>query len=334
MEKIDFVLTWVDGNDPDWIKDFNQHKGLEGDKRVNRYRDWDNLQYLFRAFEEFTPWVNKIYFVTYGHLPKWLNVNHPKLVIVNHEDYLDKANLPVFNCNPLEINFHKIKGISDKFVYFNDDMFVTKKLSSERFFKNGLPVNTALCNVMHQGGITHIICNNVAIINKYFDKYTVIKKHFFKWFNPKYGFHILRTLVLMPWKNFTGFYNYHQPQPFFKKTYEELWEKEPELLEKVTKNKIRCSSDVNQYLFRYWQFCKGEFYPASYKMSYKDSKYVEMKTMEDVKNAAEEIASGRFDMYCPNDALTDCSDEDFDKAVEMIKEAFNKILPNKSSFEK
>ncbi len=201
MEKIDFVLTWVDGNDPKWIKDFNEYKGIVGDTRVARYRDWDNLQYLFRAFEEFTPWVNKIYFVTYGHLPKWLNVNHPKLVIVKHEDYLEKENLPVFNSHALEINFHKIKELSDKFVYFNDDTFITKKLSSERFFKNGLPVNTAIGNVMHQGDISHIICNNIDVINKHFDKYSVIKKHFFKWFNLKYGFHRLSSASTIFEKN-------------------------------------------------------------------------------------------------------------------------------------
>ncbi len=334
MEKVDFVLLWVDGNDPEWLKDFNRHKDIEGDRRVTRYRDWNNLQYLFRAFENFTPWVNKIYFVTYGHLPKWLNIRHPKLVVVNHGDYLDKENLPVFSSHSLEIGFHKIKGLSDNFVYFNDDMFLTKKISYDRFFKNGLPIDTAIGNIMHQGDISHIICNNIDVINKYFDKYTVIKNHFFKWFNPKYGFHLFRTLFLMPWHTFTGFYGYHQPQPFLKKTYEELWKKEPELLERVSKNKFRCSSDVNQYLFRYWQLVKGEFYPESYKITHKDSKYIELYTMEDVQMAAKDILSGKFDMYCPNDGLDNLSDEEFNKSVELINNALDSLLPNKSSFEK
>ncbi len=334
MEKIDFVLLWVDGNDPKWIKDFNQYKGIDGDTRATRYRDWDNLQYLFRAFEEFTPWVNKIYFVTYGHLPKWLNAEHPKLVIVNHEDYLEKENLPVFNSHALEINFHKIKGLSDKFVYFNDDTFITKSLSRERFFKKRLPVNTAILNIVNPGEIRHIISNNLDVINKNFDKYAVIKNNFFKWFNPKYGVHVIRTLLLMPWRVFSGFYGYHQPQPFLKKTYEELWEKESELLETVSASKFRCSSDVNQYLFRYWQLAKGDFYPASHKLSYKDSKYIELHTMEDVQQAAKDISSGKFDMYCPNDALDDVSDEEFKKSVALINKALDDLLPNKSEFEK
>ena len=51
----------------------------DGDKSVNRFRDCDNLQYIFRGIEEYMPWVNKIFFVTWGHLPKWLNTNNKKI---------------------------------------------------------------------------------------------------------------------------------------------------------------------------------------------------------------------------------------------------------------
>ena len=57
------------------------------DNRNVRFRDWDNMQYWFRAVEKFAPWVNKIHFVTYGHLPKWLNINNPKLNIAKHSDF-------------------------------------------------------------------------------------------------------------------------------------------------------------------------------------------------------------------------------------------------------
>lgn len=39
------------------------------DNRVIRYRDWENLKYWFRGVETFAPWVNKVYFITYGHIP-------------------------------------------------------------------------------------------------------------------------------------------------------------------------------------------------------------------------------------------------------------------------
>src|SRR5699024_12780724 len=100
---------------------------ITGDKRNIRFRDWDNLQYWFRAVEEYAPWVNKIHFVTWGHIPNWLNTEHPKLNVVKHEDFLEKQYLPVFNSRAIEINLHKIPGLAEKFVYFNDEMFITDR---------------------------------------------------------------------------------------------------------------------------------------------------------------------------------------------------------------
>lgn len=88
--KIDFVIPWVDGTDLEWINEKNKYLP-EDQKKLStseeRYRSWDNLQYWFRGVEKFAPWVNHIYFVTWGHIPKWLNVSHEKLVIVKHQDY-------------------------------------------------------------------------------------------------------------------------------------------------------------------------------------------------------------------------------------------------------
>ena len=96
MEKIDFVLTWVDGSDPDWLAQRREYQPGRGtDAGESRYRDWDNLQYWFRGMEKFAPWVNKIYFVTWGHVPKWLNKAHEKIQIVKHEDFMAPAYLPV-----------------------------------------------------------------------------------------------------------------------------------------------------------------------------------------------------------------------------------------------
>ena len=137
-EKIDFVITWVDDSDPKWRKEFEYYSAQDR-RTINtdacRYRDWDTLRYWFRGVEKFAPWVNKIYFVTYGHLPKWLNTDNSKLVIVKHEEFIPAEYLPTFNSFAIEFFFHKIEGLSEKFVYFNDDMFLIDSVSPERFFK-------------------------------------------------------------------------------------------------------------------------------------------------------------------------------------------------------
>ena len=126
--QIDFVITWVDGNDPEWIREKEKYsQNNAGDNREIRFRDWGILKYWFRSIEKFAPWVNKIYFITWGHLPAWLNTNNPKLIIVKHEDYIPSKYLPTFNSHTIEWNIHRIKGLSDNFVYFNDDTFLCQK---------------------------------------------------------------------------------------------------------------------------------------------------------------------------------------------------------------
>ncbi len=75
-EKVDFVILWVDGNDPEWQASKAKYTADKGrDASANRYREWENLKYWFRGVEKFAPWVNNVYFVTCGHYPEWLNLS-------------------------------------------------------------------------------------------------------------------------------------------------------------------------------------------------------------------------------------------------------------------
>lgn len=75
--EIDIVVAWVDGADPAWQEEkrkrmIEQGMAVQVDDREERYRDWELMRYWFRGIEKFAPWVRKIHFVTYGHLPDWL----------------------------------------------------------------------------------------------------------------------------------------------------------------------------------------------------------------------------------------------------------------------
>ena len=97
MNEIDFVILWVDGNDPAWREEFVRTRQAENDDASEiRYRDWRNLHYWFRSAERFAPWVRKVHFITWGHLPAWLRRDHPKLHIVNHRDFIPAEYLPTF----------------------------------------------------------------------------------------------------------------------------------------------------------------------------------------------------------------------------------------------
>ena len=325
-EKVDFVLTWVDGNDPDWQDVRNQHiKYSNESKNTIRFRDWDNLHYWFRGIEKFVPWVNRIHLVTWGHLPAWLNQNHPKLNIVKHEDYIPGEYLPTFSARTLELNLHRINGLTDKFVYFNDDIFITRPVKETDFFKNGKPRDIAVMDICIKGDEIHggSLYNSIMSINKYFRKSKVVRENFFKWYNPIYGKYLLKTILLIPWKNITGFYTPHLANPFLKSTFIEVWDKEKEQLEQTSFNKFRTKMDVSQYLFRYWQLASGNFIPNR-------NIGQQFNLGINPEKAFKAVEKQRYKVVCLNDSELV---NDFDKIKSNINYSFDKILPEKSEYE-
>ena len=186
--EIDFVILWVDGNDSAWLKEKKQYekKKIDYSNSENRFRDFANLQYWFRGVEKYASWVNHIYFITWGHVPEWLNTNHPKLTIVNHRDYIPTEYLPTFNSNTIELNLHRLKDLSEQFVLFNDDVFLLDYVKPEDFFKDGMPRDEFILNAIIPAGewgrIAYTNLNNVGIINEWFVKRDVIKKQLLKIF--------------------------------------------------------------------------------------------------------------------------------------------------------
>lgn len=325
-ELIDFVICWVDGNDEEWQKEKQMYTSeVKSDSRIIRYRDWDNLQYWFRGVERFAPWVNKVHFVTWGHLPSWLNTNHPKLNVVRHEDYIPKEYLPTFSARPIEVNLHRIRDLSEQFVFFNDDMFLIKPVKESDFFKNGYPRDIAVFDIGIKDDEVHgsAVYNSLLLINKYFNKKEVLRKNFLKWYNPAYGRHLIKTILLSPWKYFTGFYTPHLPNSFLKSTFYEVWEKETEYLELTSSHKFRNKLDLTQYIFKFWQLALGDFVPRR-----NIGKVYSIGL--DFERIKTDIDSQKFKMICINDS--DLIEDFEEKKLEIVK-SFDKILPEKSEFE-
>lgn len=328
-EKIDFIIAWVDGNDPEWRKERAKYdETFESDNTETRYRDWENLQYWFRGVEKYAPWVNKIHFVTWGHVPQWLNTEHPKLHIVNHRDYIPEEYLPTFNSHTIELNLYRIDGLSEQFVYFNDDMFLTAPVKKELFFKGGLPRDTFGLNAICFGKDTagNFNGNDIALINDHFPKKRMIQKYWKKWFHPSNGYKcLIRTWLLITWRWFPGFYYGHLPENYLKSTFEDVWTQEKEVLAHTCESRFREQTNVNQWLFKYWQLAGGKFCPITSKRG----KCFHIH--EDIEPAVYAIKNNSYRMICLNDTnmTTDWSNK-----KDRVIEAFEKILPEKSSFEK
>ena len=332
-EKIDFVIAWVDGNDPLWQAEkakYDNSAVMKDSNTTVRYRDWDNLRYWFRSVEKFAPWVNIIHFITWGHLPPWLNTAHPKLNIVNHRDYIPEKYLPTFSSHTIELNIHRIDGLSDKFVYFNDDMFITKPVTSEDFFKDGLPCDTFGLNCIYFGrnSAGHFNGSNMEVINTEFEneKSKIMKRDFSKWFSVKNGpKNVMKSFLLAAWEWFPGFNYDHLPSDLLKKTYEKVWDKYYNILDKTCMDKFRRESNVNQWLFKYWQFCEGNYKVRSYKFG--KVFHIEEDNFE---SACRAITGQKYKMICINDTS---DTKNFEEKRLRINECFNSILSCKSSYE-
>lgn len=325
---IDFVVAWVDGGDPAWRKLRGAYLGSEESVDESRYREWDILPYWFRAVERFAPWVNKIYFVTCGQCPPWLNRNHPKLQLVDHKDFIPAEYLPTFNSMTIELNLHRIPGLSEHFVYFNDDMHLNSPVTPEDFFVDGLPCETAVMSTLNPVSVcdahVHTICNVMGIINSRFSKKAVLKKAPGKWYNLKYGKGLMKNLLNTPGSHFSCFTLPHVCSSMRKSIFEEVWELEYERLHQACKEKFRASNGINQYIMSFFNLCKGEFYPRS-------SDFGRCYAIGNQSRAMlDDIRHHRHKVICINDNA-DVADFEGEKAA--LLEALQQVFPNRSAFE-
>lgn len=334
---IDFVLFWVDPRNKQWQKEKAEYRAKAiGDQKqeanlVTRYRDWDNLQYWFRGVEKYAPWVRKIFFVTWGAVPEWLDTANPMLEIIYDRDILPEGCNPVFSPNPKEINLHRIPDLSEHFVYFNDDMFLIRKTDPTDFFRNGLPremaVSYLLANDMEGDSFRHMLFTMMGVINGFFSKKEVQRRHWRQWYTLKYGKQVINTLRTRPFRYFSGIMIPHLPSPMRKSTYEEVWEKIPDRLMETSSHRFRDPMDVTQYIFRYWAICKGAISPANI-FRYGKEFFMEDRFIEEL---CETIAGQKYKMICINDSS---KINDFEHCITRVQEAFETLLPECSSFEK
>ena len=327
---IDFIVTWVDMDDPVWKEEFHRYSG-KIDNSVNelseaRFRDYGFLKYWFRGVEKFAPWVRKVHFVTSGQKPDWLNTKHPKLNQVSHKDYIPKQYLPVFNSNLIEIYMHKVPDLSEQFVYFNDDFFITNHLSSNQFFEHGLPKDIAAFR--KNTGFSQfekMLKNNIRLINKHFDKKEVFKKDAWKWYHPSYGKKGRLNYLLKYYNKFITLRTPHNAQPFLKSTFNDVWKYCEKELKEMSHHRFRSNKDLTPELFKTWQICSSNFIPYN---PYQHSKMFPLMIRS--KKAIKAVREQTYSLVCLNDSIYI---RNYQKTMENIKRSFETILPEKSLFE-
>lgn len=325
---IDIVIPWVDGNDLEWQKRKKNYSGdMTSGDNVHRFRDMNNLQYIFRGIEQYASWVNNVYFITEGHLPEWLNTNYEKLKIIKHEEYIPSEYLPTFSSHVIELNLHRIEGLSEHFIYFNDDTYLINETNREDFFYKGKPCDEALLNVhCYETKFMQILTPfiNVGVINKYFNMKETMKQSRRIWYSPRYGIQVLRNIYLLPCPRFPGFRMNHLPTSFLKSYFEKVWSLEEEILVTTCNNRFRNKLDVNQWLIKLFQIMEGNIEPRSGKIG--------INAKIDDVNICDHIKGNKYKMICINDI--DVDEEKFENYVNTINKELHTKLGKKSNYEK
>ena len=293
---MDIVITYVDGNDPVWKKDYEKYTNVPVMQK--RFRDWGTLKYLLRGVEVNMPFVRNVFLVVShpSQVPAWADKENLKVVL--HSDIIPSEFLPTFNCNPIEMHLHRIPGLDEEYLYFNDDMFPVDRCVQEDFFLEG-KAQIGLYTHIFSSGMYKKICRNSDRLAR-------------------------RILGLRPSLFF------HRPQhtctPMIRSMCEEAYSLANDEIRKTSASRTRTEDDLNQYLFLEYQYYKGRL-----RKSKISNKHISV-ALASAWKLRMSILEPSGKMLCVNDVRL--SDERYEELREAMINAFEEKFPNKSRFEK
>ncbi len=310
---IDLVYLWVDGSDIDWLNKKNAYlsktKGLNIDA-VSKARVMDNQELLhsLRSAEKCAPWIRKIFIVTDGQTPKWLNINNPRVEIIDIKDILPARALPCYNSVVIEYYLYKIPDLAERFIYANDDMFFYKPVSPNFFFDDatGFPI--------------------VRLQKSFFSKTINRLKERFNIHRNLYRITIDNAAKLID-KQFGKYYSgtpHHNIDAYLKSDLRKIAEEEfKDEISPITENHFRHESDIQRILFLYYALATKRG-----KLRY-TNRYESCRIRVFKPDYMKFITKYNPSLFCLNDTPR-ATDEDRAR----IKPFLHNLFPNKSQFEK
>ena len=146
---VDAVITWVDGSDPNHAQRLRQFfngiegEGIEGERPAStRFANTGEIDYCVVSILKFAPWIRKIFIVTDRQTPEIVNgisktPYASKVKIIDHQEIFKgyESYLPTFNSRSIETMLWRIPGISERFIYLNDDFCLIQPVSHNDFFR-------------------------------------------------------------------------------------------------------------------------------------------------------------------------------------------------------
>lgn len=292
---MDIVITYVDGNDPAWKQDYEKYTNVPVMEK--RFRDWGTLKYLLRGVERNMSFIRNVYLVVShpSQVPQWADQESLKVVL--HKDIIPQEFLPTFNSNTIETHLHRIEGLDEEYLYFNDDLFPVGPCKPEDFFRDGKGVLGFKRHFLAFGMYKNICRNSDRLARKAL--------------GVKVPCYFLRPQ--------------HICTAMLKSQCEELYDAvRDDILKSLSRT--RTAQNVTQYMFLVYQYLKGRM--INERISSKHCSLA-MATPEKV---AEYILRPERNVLCINDVRL--SEDKYETLRNVIHTSFEELFPQKSKFEK
>ena len=292
---MDIVITYVDGNDPVWQADYEKFAGVP--VLAKRFRDWGTLKYLLRGVEQYMPFVRKAHLVVshVSQVPDWVDTDNVNVVL--HKDIIPEDYLPTFNSTTIEMFLHRIPGLDERFIYFNDDMFPVSPCEESDFYRDGKAV-IGMTRYIFAFGMYKKQCRNSDRL-------------------ARHSAGVSKSPVFVRPQ--------HICSPMLKSECEKAYENaEADILKSLSR--LRKTWNYNQYFFLDYMYYHGTLTAAK----------ISNKHFSTAVAGAEKISDFIRNPYrkfcCINDVQM--TDEKFTNMRNMILDAFEYRLPVKSRFER
>ena len=310
-EEIDLVYLWVDGNDPKWRARHDAAVGTTKESSATncdgRYADNEELKYSLRAVEKYAPWIRMIYIVTDSQIPKWLDTSNSKVRIVDHREILPESVLPTFNSRTIEHALYRIPGLSERFLYANDDTFFNREVSPSDFFtEEGWPVIRFNRRPLRK--LTLWFKEN--IMGRKISNYNMAVQNSARLVQARFGRYI-------------GHKTHHNIDAYNKSQYRHAFETFKDVIEPTLAHKERSADDYNRNLYSYLPVVEKK---CRVRFVTRDESF---RLHIHIPHHYDELERKKPLLFCLNDSEY-AGAEDRRK----VKEYLERRFPEKSGFEK
>lgn len=309
---IDWVFTWVNGQDPDWQELYRQWapEVASDASDGSRFEHRDDLMFALRSLDEYAPWIRRIHVVSNCEPPSWLDLDNDRIRWVWHEELFAEDELPTFSSHAIETTLHKIPGLAEHFVYSNDDFYLARRATPEDFFTgSGLCLSKLEGYGMVNGGVTE---GDPDYLNAARNSGRLLLDEFGGW--PVH----LHT---------------HSPQSLRVSVIQEMEEKYSEDFLRTRSAKFRSASDiaVSGFLFHHYAYATGRGLPVDPRTQLIQQNHNFQKTFAALLRDRNRWSGSPKLSFCVNDGRGSMENGAWNKAA---LEFLCSYFPAKSQFEK